>query len=69
MTAHWGLPDPAEAVGSDAQIAVAFADTYRMLRNRIDAFAELPIASLDRLSLQRRMDEIGQRAETTAGVL
>jgi arsenate reductase (thioredoxin) len=63
MTAHWGLPDPAEATRTDAEIALAFADTYRMLRNRIGAFAELPIASLDRLSLKRRMDEIGKGVE------
>lgn len=60
MSAHWGLPDPAEAAGTAAEISLAFADTYRMLRNRITAFAELPIASLDRLSLKRRMDEIGK---------
>ena len=66
MTAHWGLPDPAEATGAEAEIALAFANTYRMLRNRIGAFAELPIASLDRLSLKRRMDEIGHGAETAA---
>jgi protein-tyrosine-phosphatase len=66
MTAHWGLPDPAEVTGADAEIAVAFADSYRMLRNRIEAFAELPIARLDRLSLKLRMDEIGKDAETVA---
>jgi protein-tyrosine-phosphatase len=66
ITAHWGLPDPAEVTGAEAEIALAFADTYRMLRNRIGAFAELPIASLDRLSLKRRMDEIGHGAETAA---
>jgi protein-tyrosine-phosphatase len=63
MTAHWGLPDPAEAAGTDAEIALAFADAYRMPRNRIGAFAELPLASLDRLSLKRRMDEIGKDVE------
>ena len=63
MSAHWGLPDPAEATGSDAEIALAFADTYRMLRNRISAFAELPFASLDRLSLKRRLDEFGKGAQ------
>ncbi|MDP3173134.1 MAG: arsenate reductase ArsC [Phenylobacterium sp.] len=66
MTAHWGLPDPADVAGTDAEIAVAFADTYRMLRNRIGAFAELPLASLDRLSLKRRMDEIGKDVVETA---
>lgn len=63
MTAHWGLPDPAAATGSPSEIALAFADTYRMLNNRIMLFMNLPLASLDRLSLQRRLDEIGQRRE------
>lgn len=62
MTAHWGVPDPAEAVGSEAEKRLAFADTYRMLRNRISIFTSLPFASLDRLSLQRELDKIGQTA-------
>src|SRR5437868_2832438 len=41
MTAHWGMPDPAAVQGSDAEIALAFADTYRMLNNSISAFANL----------------------------
>ena len=60
MTAHWGLPDPAAVTGSDAQIALAFAEAYRVLNNRISLFASLPLASLSRLSLQDRLDEIGQ---------
>jgi arsenate reductase len=67
MTAHWGLPDPAAATGSPAEIALAFAGTYRMLNNRITLFMNLPLASLDRLSLQRRLDEIGQRREAAQG--
>jgi protein-tyrosine-phosphatase len=63
MTAHWGMPDPAVATGSGAEIALAFADTYRMMNNRITLFMNLPLASLDRLSLQGRLDEIGERAE------
>lgn len=63
MTAHWGVPDPAAAQGSSSEIALAFADAYRMLNNRIALFMSLPLASLDRLSLQRRLDEIGQRRE------
>lgn len=59
MTAHWGLPDPAEATGSEAEIALAFAEAYRMLSNRISIFASLPLTSLDRLSLQNRLREIG----------
>ena len=60
MTAHWGVPDPAEATGTDAEIALAFKDAYRMLHQRIAIFTALPIRSLDQLSLQRRLDEIGQ---------
>ena len=59
MTAHWGVPDPAAATGTDAEIAVAFADSFRMLNNRIAAFASLPVAKLDRLSLQAHVDQIG----------
>ncbi len=60
ISSHWGLPDPAAVEGSATEIALAFNDTARMLRNRIGIFASLPIASLDKLSLKRRMDEIGQ---------
>ena len=60
MTANWGLPDPAAAEGSDAERHLAFADAYRMLTNRISVFTSLPLRSLDRLTLQRRLQEIGQ---------
>lgn len=60
MSAHWGMPDPASVEGSKAEIAAAFNETYRMLKNRITAFANLPIASLDKLSLQNRLNEIGK---------
>jgi len=60
MTAHWGVPDPAAATGSAAEIAYAFNDAYRMLGQRIAAFAALSIRSLDRLSLQSRLAEIGR---------
>ncbi len=62
MSAHWGLPDPAAVEGSEAEIAVAFADAYRMLNNRITIFTSLPMTSLDRLSMQRRLDAIGKTA-------
>ena len=62
-TAHWGLPDPAEATGNEAEIAMVFTDTWRMLNNRISLLVNLPVPSLDRLSLQKRLDEIG----TTTG--
>jgi len=60
MTAHWGVPDPAAVEGSEAERHLAFADAYRMLSNRIGIFASLPIRSLDRLSLQKRLEEIGR---------
>ena len=60
MTAHWGLPDPAAATGNEAERRLAFADTFRMLNNRISIFVNLPIKSLDKLSLQRRLDAIGK---------
>jgi arsenate reductase (thioredoxin) len=63
MTAHWGVPDPAAVEGSEAEVALAFADAYRVLNNRVGLFANLPIASLTRLSLQHRLDEIGQSAD------
>lgn len=60
MTAHWGLPDPAAAEGNEAERRLAFAETYRMLKNRISAFVNLPMASLDRLSLQSKLSGIGR---------
>jgi protein-tyrosine-phosphatase/DNA-binding transcriptional ArsR family regulator len=59
LVAHWGVPDPARA-GSAAERGRALSDTYRMLANRIGIFVTLPMRSLDRLSLQRSLDEIGQ---------
>lgn len=59
MTAHWGVPDPAAVEGPEAVKRAAFADTMRMLTQRISVFCSLPLASLDRLSLQRRLSEIG----------
>jgi protein-tyrosine-phosphatase len=66
MTAHWGVPDPAEATGNAAEIALAFKDAYRMLHQRIAIFAALPITSLDKLSLQARLKEIGRLQGATA---
>ena len=60
MTAHWGLPDPANAEGSEAERHLAFADTLRMLSNRIGIFVSLPFDKLSKLSLQAKLDEIGQ---------
>ena len=58
MTSHWGMPDPAAVEGSPAEIAVAFADTYRMLNSRLSAFANLKISGLDRISLQKKVADI-----------
>jgi hypothetical protein len=66
MTAHWGVPDPAEATGTPAEVALAFKDAYRMLHQRIGIFVALPIRSLDQLSLQRRLHEIGRMEGATA---
>jgi len=63
MTAHWGLPDPAALDGNGAEQHAAFYDTYRMLANRIGLFTSLPLESIDRLSLQRRLRNIGGAAE------
>ena len=59
ITGHWGLPDPVKAVGTDAERALVFAQTYAGLRRRIAAFVALPFETLDRMSLQHRVDAIG----------
>jgi len=61
VTAHWGTPDPAAVEGSDEQKRRAFADTFIVLRRRIELFASLPFAKLDRLALQRSVTEIGKK--------
>jgi arsenate reductase (thioredoxin) len=65
MTAHWGVPDPAAATGSPAEIALAFKDAYRMLNQRIGVFTALPLRSLDQLSLQAKLREIGRTSDAT----
>ncbi|TXH33392.1 MAG: arsenate reductase ArsC [Rhodospirillaceae bacterium] len=66
MSAHWGLPDPAAAEGNETEQRLAFADTYRVLHNRISIFTSLPLKSLDKLSLQKRLDEIGRNLSQSA---
>jgi arsenate reductase (thioredoxin) len=68
MTAHWGIPDPAEATGSPAEIALAFKDAYRMLNQRIGIFVALPLRSLDQLSLQSKLRAIGRMESATLKV-
>jgi arsenate reductase len=60
MTAHWGIKDPSTVQGNPAVVALGFAEAYRQLNNRIGIFVSLPLASLDKLSLQRRLDDIGK---------
>ncbi|EAQ05791.1 helix-turn-helix domain-containing protein [Yoonia vestfoldensis] len=60
VSAHWGMPDPVKATGTDAEKSLAFQRAYGALANRIKLFTALPIASLDRLSLQKAVDQIAQ---------
>jgi protein-tyrosine-phosphatase len=62
MTAHWGVADPATIDGSEEKIAAAFRDAYTALHRRIELFVSLPMKSLDRMSLQRSLHEIGRGA-------
>jgi arsenate reductase (thioredoxin) len=64
MTAHWGLPDPAKAQGTEAERVLAFADTMRMLTQRIGIFVSLPLDKLGKLALQKQLDAIGKTAAT-----
>jgi arsenate reductase len=66
MTAHWGVPDPAAAIGAEAELRLAFADAFRMLSNRISIFVSLPLRSLDTFALQRQLDDIGKAKDTAA---
>ncbi|MFB6462317.1 arsenate reductase ArsC [Bradyrhizobium tunisiense] len=66
MTAHWGIEDPAAAEGSDLDKQFAFTTAFRHLKNRIDAFASLPLRSIDKLSLGTRLREIGRSEGTTS---
>ena len=66
MTAHWGMPDPAALDGNEAERRLAFAETLRMLNNRVGAFVNLPLKALDKLSLQKRIDEIGRDLPASA---
>lgn len=60
MTAHWGIPDPAAVEGTDIEKQAAFNDAFRFLRNRIGAFVNLPIRSIDKLSLGSKLRDIGR---------
>jgi arsenate reductase len=60
MTAHWGVPDPTAATGTEAEIRSAFDNCFRMLAHRIYIFMNLPLRSLDAVSLQRQLNIIGR---------
>lgn len=66
MTAHWGIEDPAAVQGTDMERERAFVQAFRFLKRRIDVFLALPLASVDALSLKRRLDEIGGEEGATA---
>jgi len=66
MTAHWGIEDPAAVEGTELEKEAAFVAALRYMKNRINAFAALPIASLDRLALGARLREIGASEGATA---
>ena len=65
LTAHWGIPDPAAVRGSEADVERAFRDAFFMLDRRISLFLCLPIAGLDRLALEKELENIGQMETTT----
>lgn len=60
MTAHWGIPDPAAVEGTDVEKSFAFREAFRSLETRIKLFLSLPLASIDRMRLQERVDAIGR---------
>jgi protein-tyrosine-phosphatase len=64
MSAHWGVADPSAVEGNESEKRFAFADTHRMMYQRIGIFVNLPLQSLDKLSLQRRLDDIGRTKAT-----
>jgi arsenate reductase len=67
MTAHWGLPDPAAVEGTDVEKWLAFRSAFQALDSRIKIFTSLPLASLDRIKLQERLDAIGKTPPSSEG--
>jgi arsenate reductase len=63
ITAHWGVPDPAVATGSESEVALAFSEALKMLERRISAFVALPFEKLDGVAVKQRMNEIGASAK------
>ena len=69
MTAHWGVPDPASVTGDEKTIEFAFRQAFMILQRRIELFANLPIKTLDRMVLKKRLDEIGRTEAGGAGAI
>ena len=65
-TAHWGIPDPAEATGTPAEVALAFKEAYRLLDHRISIFTALPLPSLNKFAMREKLDQIGRMDGSTA---
>jgi arsenate reductase len=61
MTAHWGVPDPGAVEGSSDQIERAFRDAFMILERRISLLLCLPLSSLDKLAIQKQIDDIGHQ--------
>jgi len=61
LTAHWGVPDPAAVIGTPSDVERAYRDAFMILERRIGLFLSLPLASIDKLSIQREIGKIGQR--------
>ena len=66
ISAHWGFADPAAVEGDESVIRSAFAKIYREIAARIETFTNLPLETLDRLTLERRLDEIGASRTSAA---
>jgi arsenate reductase len=60
MTAHWGIPDPAAVKGTPEEIAHAFRDAFIVLDRRIGLFLSLPLATLQQLAIQEKINQIGK---------
>jgi arsenate reductase len=60
MTAHWGIEDPAKVEGTDIQKEAAFVQAFKFMKNRISVFLNLPLHSIDKLALSKRLRDIGQ---------
>lgn len=61
MTAHWGVPDPAAVEGSPEEVERAYREAFAILERRIGVFLSLPLASIDKLSLKKEIEKIGQQ--------